>query len=459
MSLITPETQAARAAPRKSAALLDRLALLHPRVIDLSLGRIQKLLDRLDNPERRLPGVIHVAGTNGKGSVVAFLKAIAEADGRRAHVYTSPHLVDFHERIAIAGPRASEPISEEALAHYLAEAETANAGEPITFFEITTAAALLAFADHPADLVLLETGLGGRLDATNVVDRPAVTAITPVSIDHVQFLGETLPEIAGEKAGIIKAGAPCIVARQRPEALAVIMARAEAVGSPLVLAGRDFDAVEVSGRLRFRSADASLDLPAPMLVGGHQFENAGVAIAVAHAALGPVSSESLAAGLVNVVWPARLQHLEPGPLHGIAGPGSDIWLDGGHNPAAGEVLAASLGRLGFGRGRTLHLVWGMMAQKDAAAFLAPFRVFDVRIYTVNIPGEPNAFDAASLAGIARDAGFEARPFKDVTAAIAEIGATEPAAQILIAGSLYFAGHVLKLLRADELAAELVPDAV
>ena len=269
-----------------STTLLERLKALHPRSIDLSLGRIERLLAALGHPERRLPPVVHVAGTNGKGSLIAFLRAIAEALGRRVHVYTSPHLVNFHERIVLAGPGGAALIAEARLVDCLARAEAANAGELITLFEITTAAAFLAFAETPADLLLLETGLGGRLDATNVVAKPLATAITPVSIDHVSFLGYTLGAIAGEKAGILKLGVPCIVARQEEEALHVIEARAEAIGAPLHVFGRDFDAFEQHGRLIFQTASRLIDLPLPRLNGRHQIDNAGAAIATASVTFG-----------------------------------------------------------------------------------------------------------------------------------------------------------------------------
>lgn len=429
-------------AERRSTALLDRLKALHPLAIDLSLGRIEQLLARLGHPERRIAPVIHVAGTNGKGSVVAFLKAIAEAAGQRVHVYTSPHLVDFHERISLAGPAGSKSIGEDALTAYLAEAEAANGGEPITFFEITTAAAFLAFADVPADLVLLETGLGGRLDATNVIDAPLATAITPVSIDHVHFLGDTIEKIAFEKAGILKAGRPGVIGRQAVAALEVIRARADDVGCPLVLADYDYQAIEDDGGLAFWLGEEQFALPAPGLPGRHQFENAGLAIATAKVAFPKTSVEALSRGLETVAWPARLQRLQPGALHGFAGPKSQIWLDGGHNAAAGAVLAEHMAaRAGPG---PLHLVWGMMATKEAAEFLAPFRALDLRLYTVGIPGEPNAFDAPSLAEIARSVGFDAVICDDVTTALCTVHALDPSPTVLIAGSLYLAGQVLRL---------------
>ncbi|MGI9382276.1 MAG: bifunctional folylpolyglutamate synthase/dihydrofolate synthase, partial [Methyloligellaceae bacterium] len=266
-----------------SGLLLARMHELHPKLIDLSLDRIEQLLDTLGNPHLALPPVIHVAGTNGKGSVVAFLKAMLEAAGHRVHAFISPHLISFHERIVLAAPEGGRPISEDALVDVLQRAEIANQGSSITFFEITTAAAFLAFSESPADFLILETGLGGRLDATNVVPQPALTVLTSISIDHTSFLGETLAEIADEKAGILKPGVPCVVARQDPIALARIEKRAEEVDAPLISAGRDWDAYEQHGRLIYQTTTALVDLPLPRLAGRHQIDNAGAAISVIRA--------------------------------------------------------------------------------------------------------------------------------------------------------------------------------
>jgi dihydrofolate synthase/folylpolyglutamate synthase len=303
----------------KSSALLTRFETLHPKRIDLSLGRVERLLHALGDPQKRLPPVVHVAGTNGKGSVVAFLKSILEAAGYRPHVFISPHLRRFHERIALAAPGGARSISENNLADILARAEAANAGEPITFFEITAAAALLAFSENPADIVLLETGLGGRLDATNVVEAPLATVITPVSLDHCEFLGNTVEQIAGEKAGIIKKGCPVIVSKQMESALAVIEERALALDAPLFAAGRDWDAFEQQGRLIFQDEDGLLDLPMPRLYGRHQLDNAGTAIAAARRLEGfHISEDAIAKGLTHASWPARLERLAPGRLHELA---------------------------------------------------------------------------------------------------------------------------------------------
>jgi dihydrofolate synthase/folylpolyglutamate synthase len=429
-----------------STTLLERLKALHPQSIDLSLGRIERLLAALDHPERRLPPVVHVAGTNGKGSLIAFVRAIAEALGRRVHVYTSPHLVNFHERIVLAGPEGAAPIAEDRLVECLARAEAANAGELITLFEITTAAAFLGFAENPADLLLLETGLGGRLDATNVIDKPLATAITPISIDHVSFLGNTLASIAGEKAGILKPGVPCIVARQEAEALQVIKARAEAVDAPLHVFGCDWDVFEQHRRLIFQTASRLIDLPLPRLNGRHQIDNAGAAIATASVAFGDdLTVDALKRGLTHAEWPARLERLPAGALYAYVGEGTEIWLDGGHNAAGGQAIAHALAEFEERVPRAVHLIWGMMETKDAHAFIAPFKGLIERVYTVPVPNEANAFSAEALAEIASSEGFEVTAANSVPHALLQSrAALRRSGRVLICGSLYLAGHVLKL---------------
>jgi dihydrofolate synthase / folylpolyglutamate synthase len=429
-----------------SDTLLERLKKLHPQSIDLSLGRLERLLGRLGHPEAKLPPVLHVAGTNGKGSFLAFTRAIAEGLGKGVHVYTSPHLVHFHERIVLAGPHGSAPIGEDLLVDCLARAEAANGGELITLFEITTAAAFLAFAETPADLLLLETGLGGRLDATNVVAQPLLTAITPISIDHVSFLGETLPEIAGEKAGILKQGVACVVGRQDPEAFRVIERRAEELGAALHVAGRDFDMYEQHGRLIFQTTTRLLDLPLPRLNGRHQIDNAGTAIAAASLLFGDaLTTRALEHGLTRAEWPARMERLAPGGLHAYVADGTEIWLDGGHNPAGGQVTAHALAELDGRVPRPVHLIFGMMDTKDAHAFIAPFKGLVERVYTVPIPDEPNAFDAEPLAEVARAEGFDVVAATSVPDALlrSQAALNEPG-RVLICGSLYLAGHVLRL---------------
>jgi dihydrofolate synthase/folylpolyglutamate synthase len=428
-----------------SDTLLERLKKLHPQSIDLSLGRIERLLAALGHPEQTLPSVVHIAGTNGKGSTLAFLRAISEALGKGVHVYTSPHLVNFHERVVLAGPHGAAPITEEVLVNCLARAEAANGGKLITLFEITTAAAFLAFAETPADLLLLETGLGGGLDATNVVKTPLLTIITPVSFDHVSFLGDTLAEIAGEKAGILKPGVPCVVGRQEREAFAAIERRAEAAGAPLYVAGRDFDAFEQRGRLIFQTASRLLDLPLPRLTGRHQIDNAGIAIAAASVMFGEaLTPRALEHGLTHADWPARLERLSVGGLHAYVEEGTEIWLDGGHNAAGGQVIAHALAELEERVPRPVHVVWGMMETKDAHAFIAPFKGLVERIYTVPIPNEPNAFAAELLAEIARAEGFDAVAVNSVPEALLRSAGAGGPVRVLICGSLYLAGHVLKL---------------
>ncbi len=373
--------------PSETQTLLARFETLHPKLIDLSLGRVERLLNALGNPQNRFPPVVHVAGTNGKGSVVAFLKAILEAAGYRTHSFISPHLRRFHERISLAAPGGARCIEEAQLVEILTRAEAANAGDAITFFEITTAAAFLAFAENPADVVLLETGLGGRLDATNVIDQPMLSIITPVSLDHCAYLGDTIEAIAGEKAGIIKRGRPVVVSRQEESALDVIEARARELGSAVVAEGSTWDVFEQQGRLIFQDEDCLLDLPLPRLFGRHQLDNAGTAIAAARRLQGfRITEDAIARGLTSAVWPARLERLNPGKLHEIAPPDSEIWVDGGHNPAAGEAVARALADLDDRVSSPIHLIVGMLSTKDAGGFLRHFQGLTEMTATVGIAG-------------------------------------------------------------------------
>lgn len=435
-----------------SDALLAQMKLFHPKLIDLSLGRVERLLAKLGHPEERLPPVIHVAGTNGKGSVTAYLRAMFEAQGKRVHVYTSPHLVRFHERIALAGEDGkAHPIGEDALVDVLMRVNAVNDGDDITQFEITTAAAFLAFSETPADVLMLEVGLGGRLDATNVIKQPALTIITPISMDHAEKLGPTLAKIAGEKAGILKKGVPGVVAPQDDEVLKVIEARANIAGAPLVVFGRDFDAFEQSGRLIVQREDRLLDLPLPALIGRHQISNAGTAVAAAltlqasRPDLAP-GEAAIEKGLRTVEWPARMQRLTSGPLPAILGPDCELWLDGGHNPAAGDMLADTLAAFEDKAPKPAYLVTGMMGQKDALGFLAPFRGLVRTIYTVPIPGAHEApHSEGNLAEIARSAGLSAIARPGIVEALESIAALQPGEKrVLICGSLYLAGHVLAL---------------
>ena len=428
-----------------SDAVLARLTRLHPKIIDLSLGRVERLLARLGHPEAALPPVVHVAGTNGKGSLIAFLRAMLEAAGRHVHVYTSPHLVRFHERVRLAGTL----IEEAELLALLEECEAANGEEPITYFEITTAAAFLAFARSPADYLLLETGLGGRLDATNVVAKPRLTAITPVSMDHMQYLGNSLAEIAGEKAGILKPGVACVVGEQAPEALEVIAARAEVVGAPLFIAGRDWSWRQETDQLVVDSGgDSGIALPLPRLRGRHQLANAAHAVAcMVQLADDAVGTEQLGRGLQSVAWPARMQRLTRGPLFDALGEGWQVWLDGGHNGAAGTALAETL-CAGASDGETpLHLIFGMLNTKTSDAFLQPFAGLAESLMAVAIPGEPASLSADEAAAAARGVGLQATTAENVPAAVRQIAEAHrpdgPPGRILICGSLYLAGQVLR----------------
>jgi dihydrofolate synthase/folylpolyglutamate synthase len=419
-----------------SDAVLDRLTRLHPKLIDLSLGRIERLLARLEHPEAKLAPVLHVAGTNGKGSVIAFLRAMLEAAGARVQAYTSPHLVRFHERIRLA----SGPIEERGLVALLEACEAANGAAPITFFEITTAAAFLAFAREPADLLLLETGLGGRLDATNVIESPRLVAITPVSVDHVQFLGGGLAEIAFEKAGILKPGVAAVIGPQAPEALAVIERRAAELGAPLYRFGHEWRVFSEDAGIVFENGGEARRYPAPALAGAYQTENAGVALACADLLDGfGLDEAARSAGLMRADWPGRLQRLSRGPLVDLLPEGWELWLDGGHNAAAGQALARELAAW---RERPLHLVYGMLNTKAARGFLAPLAPWAASLHALAIPGEPASLEAEEAAREAAAAGFQAHTSESVAEAVRAIVAADAPGRILICGSLYLAGRVL-----------------
>jgi len=416
-----------------SDAILDRLLSLHPKVIDLSLDRMWRLLAALDHPERRIPPVIHIAGTNGKGSTLAMIRAGLEAGGARVHAYTSPHLARFHERIRLAGDLIGEPD----LAAALRECEAANDGQPITFFEITTAAAFLAFSRTRADYTLLEVGLGGRLDAPNVIARPQLTVITPVSIDHTQYLGDTLDLIAAEKAGIIKPRIPCVTGPQPDPALRVIESRASGLTAPLFAHGQHWMIARDRDGMVYQDDHGLWDLPVPNLIGPHQIQNAGTALAALRQ-LGATDAQALAA-VTRAEWPARMQRLTRGPLVEAAGPEAELWLDGGHNPAGAEALAQTLVAL---PPRPTHLVCGMLNTKDVAGYMRPLSGHAESLTAIDIPGEANTLPAAETARIAREAGLEAATAADAKDAIARIAAARPRARILICGSLYLAGRVL-----------------
>jgi dihydrofolate synthase/folylpolyglutamate synthase len=424
--------------------ILARLLALHPKRIDLSLDRIWRILDALGHPERRLPPVIHVAGTNGKGSAIAFMRAVLEAAGRSVHVYTSPHLVRFNERYRLGAPGGGKLVSDEALAAALEECERANGGAPITVFEMETAAAMLLFSRNPADVLLLEVGLGGRLDATNVVERPLACVITPVSMDHLEFLGDTLEKIAAEKAAILKPGVPAAIAPQSDAVLAVIEREAKRVRAPLRVAGEHWSVHAERGRLVYQDDDGLLDLPTPKLNGRHQLDNAGVAVAALRAAGMAIPLAAFESGIAKADWPARLQLLSHGRLKALAPAGSELWLDGGHNADGARAVAAALGDLEERVPRPLVLVVGMLATKDSTGFLRNFAGLARRVVTVPIPEQDKSLPSEALADAARAVGIPAEgrdTIEDALHAVSRLG-LDPPPRILITGSLYLAGEVM-----------------
>ncbi len=433
----------------RTDAILKRLMGLHPRRIDLTLARMRRLMSALGHPERALPPAIHVAGTNGKGSTIAFLRAMLEAAGQRVHVYTSPHLCRFSERILLADEKGARPIAEPWLAELLEECEAANAGAPITFFEITTAAAFLAFSRRPADVLLLEVGLGGRLDATNVVENVAVSAIAPVALDHQEYLGDNLRQIASEKAGIIRPGVPVVVGPQEEDAWHAIAERAAELGAPLFAANRDWQVFEQHGRLVWEDERALHDLPMPTLPGRFQIDNAGLAIAALRMrGDAAISEEIIARGLVSARWPGRLQPIRSGALRLLVNPDDDIWIDGGHNPHAARALAAALADLEDVSPMPLVLVLGMQKNRDPQAFLQHFSGLAAQVIGVPLPetvsetGGGHAPD--DIAAAACRAGLAARSAPTLEEALRQAARLRPDSpvRVVIAGSLYLAGVAL-----------------
>jgi dihydrofolate synthase/folylpolyglutamate synthase len=418
-----------------------RFSGLHPKKIDLSLGRIERLLESLGSPHRHLPPVIHVAGTNGKGSTIAFMRAALEAAGKRVHVYTSPHLVRFNERFRLDG----RLVADDALEDALDRCERANAGDSISVFEITTAAAFLLFSEVPADYLLLEVGLGGRFDATNVIDRPAASVVTPISIDHPEFLGSTIDRIAFEKAGILKPGRIAIIAEQDAVALGVLEREALRVGAPKRVGGRDFFIHEEHGRLIYEDHDGLLDLPLPRLAGRHQYQNAATAVAALRAVEPGCAFGAFERGLLEADWPARLQRLRRGPLVALAPAGAEIWLDGAHNEAGGRVLSAAMADFEDRSPRPLALICGTLSSKDTVGFLSHFRGLVKATFTVPIAGDHAGRTAEEVAAMAREAGLDASPEASVADALRSLAGRAWSAppRILIAGSLYLAGEVLE----------------
>ena len=416
-----------------SDIFLEKMMSLHPKIIDLTLDRVFNLLERLGNPEKSLPPVIHIAGTNGKGSTLSMIRAGLESAGHLVHAYTSPHLVRFHERIMLAGNLISEP----QLASVLDECHTANNDEPITYFEITTCAAMLAMSRVPAAYTLLETGLGGRLDATNVVEKPTLSIITPISHDHETFLGDTLEQIAAEKAGILKPGVPCIVGPQPKQALKMIRKRARQLNAPLILHGQNWHARSDRGRVIYKDEFGKLNLPRPALAGAHQIDNLGMAV-IALRNL-EQTEDAFESAAKKPVWPARLQHLTSGPL-AEAAPDAEIWLDGGHNPAAGIALSLYMESL---PSRETRLICGMMNTKDAKKYFKPLARCASGLFAIPIPGEPNSLSAEDTAKAAESAGLFSATAESVMSALKQIVRDHPRARIFICGSLYLAGTILR----------------
>jgi dihydrofolate synthase/folylpolyglutamate synthase len=424
--------------------IIARLLALHPKRIDLSLDRMWRILERIDHPERRIPPVIHVAGTNGKGSTVAFMRAMLEAAGKSVHVYTSPHLVRFNERFRLGASGGGKLVGDEALAAVLEECERANGAEPITVFEIETAAAFLLFSRHPADVTLLEVGLGGRLDATNVIEKPLACAITPISMDHLEFLGDTLEKIAGEKAAILKRDVPAAIAPQPDVALAVIEREARRVRAPLRTANEHWSVHEEGGRMVYQDDDGLLDLPRPKLNGRHQLDNAGTAIAALRASGLALPLSAFETGIAKAEWPARMQLLSQGRLKALAPPDSELWLDGGHNADGARAIASAIGDLEERVPRPLVLIVGMLSTKDSAGFLRNFAGIARCVIAVPIPNQEKSVAAEALAELARGTGIPAESCDTLEDALVAVRRLDlaPAPRVLIAGSLYLAGEVL-----------------
>ncbi|WP_350335341.1 bifunctional folylpolyglutamate synthase/dihydrofolate synthase [Coralliovum pocilloporae] len=428
-----------------STAILDRLIKLHPRAIDLSLGRMERLLEAIGHPEKRLPPVLHVAGTNGKGSTGAFMRSILEASGLAVHVYTSPHLVRFHERIRLGKPGGGHFVDEDILVQALLDCEAANSGEPITLFEITTAAALKLFADHPADVLIMEVGLGGRLDATNVIDEPLVSVITPVSVDHEGFLGSSITGIAKEKAGILKSERPGILAPQTDEVRDTIETIAASLSAPLSIANQDWQVYEENGRMIYQDTHGLMDLPMPRLPGHHQIWNAGTAIAALRAAHYLPDADVIERGLLSTTWPARMQRLTEGHFVEQAGSDVEIWVDGGHNPGAGIVIAQALADLEERSPKPLYMIAGMINTKEPVGYFKPFTGLARTVIAVPVTMSDAGIPPVDLIAFVTEAGLNGLETSSLSEAfdlaLKEIG--DGPARILFCGSLYLAGEVLE----------------
>jgi len=426
---------------------IERLMSLHPKGFDLSLDRIRRLLARLGNPERRLPPIIHIAGTNGKGSTAAFSRALLEAAGLTVHVHTSPHLVNWHERFRIGAPGGGKLAGDAELAGALRRVAEANRGETITVFEILTAAMFLLFSENPADAAVIEVGLGGRFDATNVVERPAVSVIMPISLDHEAYLGDRVELIAAEKAGIIKPGCPVVIGAQVYEAArSVLVETAERHHAPMQIYGQDFLAYEENGRLVYQDADGLFDVSMPRLTGRHQIANAAAAIAAVKAGGFPTSHTVVDRAMAAVDWPGRMQRLPAGRLQALAPRGAEVWIDGGHNPGAGTVIAEALAEQEERDPRPLFLIAGMINTKDQTGYFRAFAGMVRHVYTVPVTHSTASVAPAELAARAAEAGLSAEPVNSVENALMLLSATwdssEKPPRILIGGSLYLTGEVL-----------------
>jgi dihydrofolate synthase/folylpolyglutamate synthase len=428
---------------------IERLLGIYPRGFDLSLDRIHRLLDDLGRPQDRMPPVIHIAGTNGKGSATAFSRALIEASGLSAHVHTSPHLVRWHERYRIGVPGGKgRLVTDDELLDAVLRAEKANAGQTITVFELLTAVIFILFSEHPADVAIIEVGLGGMYDATNVFQNPAVSLIMPVALDHQAWLGNTIAEIAAAKAGIIKKNCPVVIGRQdEEEAAEVLVETAERLNSPLQLYGQDYLAFEENGRLIYQDQDGLMDLPLPALPGRHQFANAAAAIRAVKSAGFTLTEEIVATAMKSVSWPARLQRLKTGDLIPFAPLGSEIWLDGGHNPHGGRAVAEAMVAFEERDSRPLYLVTGMINTKDPKGYFEAFQGIARKVFTVPIRNSDAGLDPVALASDAAEAGLLAAPVASAAAALSEISADlgegDRPPRILIGGSLYFAGNILE----------------
>ncbi|MBN9234942.1 MULTISPECIES: bifunctional folylpolyglutamate synthase/dihydrofolate synthase [Phyllobacteriaceae] len=426
---------------------IEHLMSLHPKGFDLSLDRVTRLLERLGNPQDKLPPVIHIAGTNGKGSCAAFSRALLEAAGYRVHVHTSPHLVNWHERYRLGAEGGGRLVDDKVFAETIARVAEANGGETITVFEILTAVGFLLFAEHPADAVILEVGLGGRFDATNVIKRPAVSVIMPVSLDHEAYLGDRVELIAAEKAGIIKRGCPVVVGAQEFEAAQLVLIEtAERLRAPLTVYGQDFLAFAENGRMVYQDSDGLMDLSPPRLPGRHQFANAAAAIAAVKAAGFDISERDADKAMTNVSWPGRMQKLTQGRLMELAPRGAEIWLDGGHNPGAGTVIAEALAEQEEKNPRPLFMISGMINTKDQSGYFSAFKGLTRHVYTVPVSMSDSGVPNDELAARAAEAGLSAEPVSSVANALMLLRDTwderEAPPRILIGGSLYLAGAVL-----------------